>query len=304
MIVLQGARERVDVLQFSPDGLTLVAPTSTAVQAWHDPVSSGLAATLLNHPLVWFVRFTPDGQKLLLLGSRRAAIWDMPAGDAVEAPLDTTYLYRDWTFCDLTPDGKFLVVAQNRRQDPKGLLSCRPVSDPGALVWSASTSNWVYASPLFLANEERFVLFEWRHDVHGPVAVIRDMRAGAVVSEGQAIRKRCRHPVMSRDRRLIAARQGIWTAVFQADDMGRAPVVLRNDNRKEFTGLAFHPSGRFLAATSNDKTVKLYDTTTWAVVEAFNWNIGRLRSVAFSPDGMIAAAGGDKGKIVVWDIDL
>jgi hypothetical protein len=34
------------------------------------------------------------------------------------------------------------------------------------------------------------------------------------------------------------------------------------------------------------------------------WDIGRLRSVAFSPDGMLAAGAGDKGKIVVWDVDL
>jgi hypothetical protein len=50
--------------------------------------------------------------------------------------------------------------------------------------------------------------------------------------------------------------------------------------------------------------VKLYDTATWAAVEVLNRDIVRLRSVAFSPDGMLAAAGGDKGKIVVWDVDL
>ena len=86
--------------------------------------------------------------------------------------------------------------------------------------------------------------------------------------------------------------------------MGARPASLCNDNNKRFTGLAFHPSGRYLAATSNDATVKLYDTSTWEVVQTFDWDIGRLRSVAFSPDGMLAAAGGDKGKIVVWDVDL
>jgi WD40 repeat protein len=50
--------------------------------------------------------------------------------------------------------------------------------------------------------------------------------------------------------------------------------------------------------------VKLSDTVTWKMVRAFDWDVGRLRSIAFSPDGMLAATGGDKGKIVVWDVDL
>jgi WD40 repeat protein len=73
---------------------------------------------------------------------------------------------------------------------------------------------------------------------------------------------------------------------------------------KHFTNLAFHPSGRYLAAASNDTTVTLYETETWKVAKTFAWDVGRLRSVAFSPDGCRAAAGSDKGRVVVWDVDL
>jgi WD40 repeat protein len=79
---------------------------------------------------------------------------------------------------------------------------------------------------------------------------------------------------------------------------------VQSDTKKHFTSVAFHPSGRFLAATSNDTTVKLYDTETWTVAKTFTWNVGRLRSVAFSPDGLLAAAGSDTGKVVVWDVDV
>jgi WD40 repeat protein len=78
----------------------------------------------------------------------------------------------------------------------------------------------------------------------------------------------------------------------------------QNENSHQFTGIAFHPSGRYLAATSNDATVKLYDTTTWQVAKTYTWDIGRMRSIAFSPDGTLAAAGSDTGKVVVWDVDL
>ena len=86
--------------------------------------------------------------------------------------------------------------------------------------------------------------------------------------------------------------------------IGPGSCILKNDGRQWYTAIAFHPSGRFLAATSNDATVKLYDTDTWQVAKTFTWNIGRLRSVAFSPDGSLAAVGGDSGQIVVWDMDL
>ena len=135
--------------------------------------------------------------------------------------------------------------------------------------------------------------------------VTRDSRTGAVLSEVRpASAAVFDKPIMSPDGRLIACRQGVRVAVYRVESLEANPVQFANDNPKEFTGLAFHPSGRFLAATSNDATVKLYDTATWKRGQSFDWDIGRLRSIAFSPDGMLAAAGGDRGKIVVWDVDL
>jgi hypothetical protein len=39
------------------------------------------------------------------------------------------------------------------------------------------------------------------------------------------------------------------------------------------------------------------------VVATFDWGLGPLRAVAFSPDDMLAAAGSATGT-VVWDVDL
>ena len=110
---------------------------------------------------------------------------------------------------------------------------------------------------------------------------------------------------LSPDGTTVACRVTVWVYVYPVRGSFRKPLAaLRNDNRKEFTGVAFHPSGKYLAATSNDATVKLYDTATWEVARTFTWDIGKMRSVCFSPDGTLAAAGSDKGKVVVWDVDL
>jgi WD40 repeat protein len=103
-------------------------------------------------------------------------------------------------------------------------------------------------------------------------------------------------------RQVIAAREMsllVWDTLRP-----RKPVTVRNDSRKHFTAAAYHPSGRYLFTTSNDATVTVWDTDTWTRVKRFDWAIGRLRSVAVSPDGLLAAAGSDRGKVVVWDVDL
>lgn len=308
MIVLQGAKERVEVLAFSPDSRMLVAPCSRGVQVWNNPAEGGSPTTVLNQPKVSSACFTLDGQNLLLVGPR-VVVHDLPTGEAVDVPLELSVPYG--AYCDLSPDGQFLIAAQvEMSRKPPGRLFSRPLSNLTSSIWSIDTNNLIHAQPMFLAGGERFVLFEWRWEPPpvgvARVFVTRDIRTGQVLAEVVTTEDdKCYNPVMSADRDLVAGRLGSWIVVYRAVDFGTGPVtVLRNDNRRDYTGLAFHPSGRFLAATSNDATVKLYDTTTWTLAQAFNWDIGPLRSVAFSPNGMLGAAGGDKGKIVIWDMDL
>jgi WD40 repeat protein len=126
--------------------------------------------------------------------------------------------------------------------------------------------------------------------------------------DGQVVR-RVPVPVRTVDQ-LLFAPQGQWLVVRAGPALlvwdgalAKEPAKIRSGTRKHFTGIAFHPSGRYLAATSKD-TVRVYDTATWQIRQSFAWDIGQLRSVAFSPDGCLAAAGGDSGKVVVWDVDL
>jgi WD40 repeat protein len=75
-------------------------------------------------------------------------------------------------------------------------------------------------------------------------------------------------------------------------------------DKRDFKGVAFSPDGRWLATAHKDHTVRFFDTRTWREHAAFDWEIGPVLHVAFAPDGMRAAAGSNKGKIIVWDVDL
>jgi hypothetical protein len=75
-------------------------------------------------------------------------------------------------------------------------------------------------------------------------------------------------------------------------------------NWGNFLSLAFHPDGRTLAVIHGGPTlVKVYDLGTLRLARKYNWKLGPLGCVAFSPDGMLGAAGSHDGRIIVWDED-
>src|SRR5262249_25047645 len=150
--VLQGARERVEVLQFSPDGWTLVARCLDGVQVWHG-FAAVEPANVLGHRGSQVAGFTHDGQRLVVGGSRMAG-YDRPTGQATEIP---SGMASPGGVCGLTPDGQFVVVAGGFHR-----LSCRPLAELSSPVWSAEGTRPPYTPPLFLAGGERFVVFEWR----------------------------------------------------------------------------------------------------------------------------------------------
>jgi WD40 repeat protein len=66
-------------------------------------------------------------------------------------------------------------------------------------------------------------------------------------------------------------------------------------------GLACSTDGRRLATGSDDRTVKVWDTTTGAEVFNLRGHTGGVLCVAFSPDGQRIASGGWDRTFRVWD---
>jgi WD40 repeat protein len=68
---------------------------------------------------------------------------------------------------------------------------------------------------------------------------------------------------------------------------------------------AFHPNGRLLCAVFRDGEALYLDPLTGKVRQSFKWakKPEPLYSVAFAPDGLTCAAGGENGKVILWDVD-
>ncbi|VTU01554.1 wd40 repeat protein : WD40 repeat protein OS=Streptomyces davawensis JCM 4913 GN=BN159_5523 PE=4 SV=1: WD40 [Gemmataceae bacterium] len=96
---------------------------------------------------------------------------------------------------------------------------------------------------------------------------------------------------------------GTETSVGLWDLAGKA-TRWENESDGETTALAYHPAGTMLAVARSDGAAVFLDALTGKVLHRYAWKVGQLNSVAFSPDGLTCAAGGEKGQVVVWDVDV
>lgn len=89
--------------------------------------------------------------------------------------------------------------------------------------------------------------------------------------------------------------------VFDAASGARAGELVHR-GRPFVTAVAVHPRGA-VACARTDGTVTFWDADRLEAIRTLDWKAGKLVSLAFSPDGALAAAGTEDGKIVVWDVD-
>lgn len=101
----------------------------------------------------------------------------------------------------------------------------------------------------------------------------------------------------SADGTRLAARSAGRVTIF--DVAGRRPVV--DLTAGDPTSFAFHPDGKRLLTGGPDEWVRVWDAATWAEVGQYDWRVGPVHAVAVSPDGLLAAAGGENRRAVVWD---
>ncbi|MGF1494130.1 MAG: NB-ARC domain-containing protein [Microcoleaceae cyanobacterium] len=70
----------------------------------------------------------------------------------------------------------------------------------------------------------------------------------------------------------------------------------------QFWSVDFSPDGRWLATGSDDKVVRLYNTSTGVRTQRLEEHTKQVRSVAFSRDGSLLASGSDDQTVRLWDV--
>lgn len=308
MRILDSGKKRraFNVVTFDPGGRLLAAGGDYQPTVVWDVVSGVELARFDAYPVGRELHFQPRTGKLVLatpLGVRVCDLGTKQMGlpdDAVRAVAFDPGADRA-VFCGRRADGHLweLRSAAHFGEPDQVPLWAAPIGD--------ASDESGYAYTLAFLSGDRFVSGE-RVDAPEPGRG-RFRLAVRAATDGRLLQSSPNYAFdynqslsASQASERIVVQDAAQLRVYRSDDLAAPPRVLKNERRKHFTGVAFHPGGRYLAVTSTD-TVRLLDPASLGVVKTFTWNAGKMRSVAFSPDGSLGAAGTDAGTVVVWDVD-
>jgi hypothetical protein len=176
--------------------------------------------------------------------------------------------------------------------------------EPPPQVASQTTAEQAPLSDTARSGGARAVL-----DTHKPIGIKSEPKAAAEVPALDAASPPPDGDAGLSRRNLIitagvagAALTGIGTAVWRlshSNTLGSQLRVLNTDG--EVRSVAFSPDGRFLAAGSWDKMVRIWDTQTWQLRKALEADKLEVFAIAFTADGKSLVSGGWDGSIKVWD---
>lgn len=291
MLVLQKHTAPIRALAYSPDGQYLASGCQDGKVWWWD-LKTGKAQRIVTRHADWIraIVISPDGKRLFSGG------WDERCREIYLANR------RERWSRDHLVGGVWSMASE-----PGGSQVVLGLGDGRVLRYRNSTKK-THEMPLphegpvpsvaYSANGK--VLATASHD--GTVA-IRDPHWGRPLHSLEAYPGQwVRAVALSPDGQLMASSGDDGTVHLWSTKTGeKLSLVTRHE--EAVVGLCFSPDGQRLISASWDTTVRIHSVVSRSPVVSYNWDIGRLHSLAIAPDGMTAAVGGDRPDVIVWDLE-
>jgi WD40 repeat protein len=190
-------------------------------------------------------------------------------------------------------------------------LVCRPDGEQFA---AAATDGWIKLwnwegqpqGTLAVADVGKLHALDWHRD--GQHLAVTGERGAFVwdLKKNDGPRLLCRHELpisglaFGKDTLAVSATDGAINLYALAD--GAKQRTLPGHNAL-VSSLAFSSDGRRLAATLADRTVALWDTTTWTATRVLRDSMQIPRYLAFDPSGHYLATSTSGGPALVWDTE-
>lgn len=307
-IVPVGFRE-VSEVGFTPDGRTLVAlghrPMPLRCE-WHDLSGDAPPRVYTRRTISWYgfavsphdgTVFFNDADELLEFppGATEPLVHDIADGAVWKRTL-APHAGRMVTALDR-------ITYPTRHRRPIRLAGFTRKGKGWKQAWQYTGRGDRFTQPVFLPGGKRLAVIERdSKKVDGRFRMVSRLLMltanGRVVHERQ-IPELVHELVACGDHLVFGGLQHFWLLPLADPDADLTRISL---GRKHLNVLCGDPLGRFLLIACG-KQVLEFDPASWKVARQFDWQIGTVNCLAISPAGTVAAAGGDKGKVAVWDLE-
>jgi WD40 repeat protein len=309
MRVLQAKTKRpLDLLAIGAGGHIAAASSAFGVrgdvEVWELTKSDRVYTHTGGSGEVNSLAFSPDGKCLFMGNANEATILDLGSHNSLPTP-QVAFGFPEFSF---SSDGSRLLMTESVNN--QSLVKCFAVEGEAAFreLWIINpTQRVLFGHPTLSTNGKwaAVSVHDWSRDRVRNHVHLYDPKTGKILI-GIAFDQTGADPILqlrfsADSTKLLIRAAGRTVKVFDVAT-GQPAGELVHPGRPYVSGMAVHPNGT-VACSRNNGTVCLWNLEKRELVRTLDWKLGKLVSVAFSPDGNIGAAGTEDGQVVVWDVD-